>query len=35
MKGYLISQKLESACVEIVESGKMTKDIALFIYGPK
>ncbi|XP_010940159.2 isocitrate dehydrogenase [NADP] isoform X1 [Elaeis guineensis] len=28
-------QKLESACVETVESGKMTKDLALLIHGPK
>ncbi|KAK1280021.1 hypothetical protein QJS04_geneDACA002792 [Acorus gramineus] len=27
-------QKLETACVETVESGKMTKDLALLIYGP-
>uniref|UniRef100_L0P3T5 Isocitrate dehydrogenase [NADP] n=1 Tax=Phyllostachys edulis TaxID=38705 RepID=L0P3T5_PHYED len=29
------TQKLESACVETVESGKMTKDLALLIHGPK
>ncbi|KAG7033105.1 Isocitrate dehydrogenase [NADP], chloroplastic/mitochondrial [Cucurbita argyrosperma subsp. argyrosperma] len=28
-------QKLEASCVETVESGKMTKDIALLIHGPK
>ncbi|KAK1432751.1 hypothetical protein QVD17_09650 [Tagetes erecta] len=28
-------QKLESACVETVESGKMTKDLAILIHGPK
>ncbi|RAL46894.1 unnamed protein product [Cuscuta campestris] len=28
-------QKLETACVETVESGKMTKDLALLIHGPK
>ncbi|CAL9188247.1 unnamed protein product, partial [Musa hybrid cultivar] len=27
-------QKLESACIETVESGKMTKDLALLIHGP-
>lgn len=27
--------KLESACVETVESGKMTKDLALLVHGPK
>ncbi|KAJ9562497.1 hypothetical protein OSB04_007657 [Centaurea solstitialis] len=27
--------KLESACVETVESGKMTKDLAILIHGPK
>ncbi|PWA67220.1 isocitrate/isopropylmalate dehydrogenase family protein [Artemisia annua] len=27
-------QKLESACVETVESGKMTKDLAILIHGP-
>lgn len=26
---------LEAACVETVESGKMTKDLALLIHGPK
>nr|CAB3487579.1 unnamed protein product [Digitaria exilis] len=29
------TQKLESACIETVESGKMTKDLALLIHGPK
>ncbi|KAG6500530.1 hypothetical protein ZIOFF_040378 [Zingiber officinale] len=28
-------QKLESACIETVELGKMTKDLALLIHGPK
>ncbi|XP_020087813.1 isocitrate dehydrogenase [NADP] [Ananas comosus] len=28
-------QNLESACIETVESGKMTKDLALLIHGPK
>lgn len=28
-------EKLEAACVETVEAGKMTKDLALLIYGPK
>ncbi|XP_077219887.1 isocitrate/isopropylmalate dehydrogenase family protein [Tasmannia lanceolata] len=28
-------RKLEAACVETVESGKMTKDLALLIHGPK
>ncbi|XP_072959560.1 isocitrate dehydrogenase [NADP] [Typha angustifolia] len=27
--------KLESACIETVESGKMTKDLALLIHGPR
>nr|GEV49051.1 isocitrate dehydrogenase [NADP] [Tanacetum cinerariifolium] len=27
-------RKLESACVETVESGKMTKDLAILIHGP-
>nr|GMC62084.1 isocitrate dehydrogenase [NADP] [Ipomoea batatas] len=27
-------QKLEAACIETVESGKMTKDLALLIHGP-
>ncbi|XP_068636669.1 isocitrate dehydrogenase [NADP]-like [Aristolochia californica] len=27
--------KVETACVETVESGKMTKDLALLIHGPK
>jgi isocitrate dehydrogenase len=29
------TKKLESACIETVESGKMTKDLALLIHGPK
>lgn len=29
------ADKLEAACVETVESGKMTKDLALLIHGPK
>ncbi|TVU15301.1 hypothetical protein EJB05_38815 [Eragrostis curvula] len=29
------TRKLESACIETVESGKMTKDLALLIHGPK
>ncbi|XP_031486751.1 isocitrate dehydrogenase [NADP] isoform X2 [Nymphaea colorata] len=29
------TEKLEAACVGIVESGKMTKDLALLIHGPK
>ncbi|GLT70343.1 hypothetical protein SLA2020_526970 [Shorea laevis] len=29
------TEKLEAACVGTVESGKMTKDLALLIYGPK
>ncbi|XP_071713022.1 isocitrate dehydrogenase [NADP] [Rutidosis leptorrhynchoides] len=28
-------EKLETACVETVESGKMTKDLAILIHGPK
>lgn len=28
-------KNLESACIETVESGKMTKDLALLIHGPK
>ncbi|KAL0540846.1 hypothetical protein IC582_020863 [Cucumis melo] len=28
-------QKLEASCIETVESGKMTKDLALLIHGPK
>lgn len=27
--------KLETACIETVEAGKMTKDLALLIHGPK
>lgn len=29
------TQKLESACVDTVESGKMTKDLAIIIHGSK
>lgn len=29
------TQKLEAACIETVESGKMTKDLALIIHGSK
>ncbi|XP_022717642.1 isocitrate dehydrogenase [NADP]-like isoform X2 [Durio zibethinus] len=29
------TEKLEAACVGTVESGKMTKDLALLIYGPR
>lgn len=29
------AQKLEAACIGTVESGKMTKDLALLIHGPK
>ncbi|CAJ1946687.1 unnamed protein product [Sphenostylis stenocarpa] len=29
------TQKLEAACVETVESGKMTKDLAILVHGPK
>lgn len=29
------TRKLEAACVETVESGKMTKDLAILIHGPK
>lgn len=29
------TDKLEKACVGAVESGKMTKDLALLIHGPK
>ncbi|XP_061359603.1 isocitrate dehydrogenase [NADP]-like isoform X2 [Gastrolobium bilobum] len=28
-------RKLETACVETVESGKMTKDLAILVHGPK
>ena len=28
-------QKLEAACIETVEAGNMTKDLALLIHGPK
>jgi isocitrate dehydrogenase len=29
------AEKLEQACIGTVESGKMTKDLALFIHGSK
>ena len=29
------TEKLEAACIGTVESGKMTKDLALIIHGPK
>lgn len=29
------TQKLEAACIGAVESGKMTKDLALIIHGSK
>ena len=29
------TNKLEAACIGTVESGKMTKDLALIIHGPK
>eukprot|EP00271_Cylindrocystis_brebissonii_P015879 TRINITY_DN38936_c0_g1_i1.p1 TRINITY_DN38936_c0_g1~~TRINITY_DN38936_c0_g1_i1.p1 ORF type:complete len:529 (-),score=86.58 TRINITY_DN38936_c0_g1_i1:424-1920(-) len=29
------AEKLEIACVEVVEAGKMTKDLALLVHGPK
>lgn len=29
------AQKLEQACIETVESGKMTKDLAILTHGPK
>ena len=29
------TEKLEDACIGTVESGKMTKDLALLIHGPK
>lgn len=29
------AHKLEIACVEVVEGGKMTKDLALLVHGPK
>ncbi|WOH15822.1 hypothetical protein DCAR_0935368 [Daucus carota subsp. sativus] len=29
------AEKLEAACVGTVESGKMTKDLALILHGPK
>ncbi len=35
MKLEEFAEKLEEACVATVEGGKMTKDLALLIYGPK
>ncbi|KAG6535809.1 hypothetical protein ZIOFF_000838 [Zingiber officinale] len=29
------TQKLETSCIGVVESGKMTKDLALLVHGPK
>jgi len=29
------TEKLEAACIGTVELGKMTKDLALLIHGPK
>ncbi|GER37544.1 isocitrate dehydrogenase [Striga asiatica] len=29
------TEKLETACIETVESGKMTKDLAILVHGPK
>jgi isocitrate dehydrogenase len=29
------AEKLETACIGTVEEGKMTKDLALLIHGPK
>jgi isocitrate dehydrogenase len=29
------AEKLETACVSVVDSGKMTKDLAILIHGPK
>ena len=29
------TEKLVAACITTVESGKMTKDLALLIHGPK
>ena len=29
------AEKLEAACVAVVESGKMTKDLAILSHGPK
>lgn len=29
------TDKLEAACVAVVESGKMTKDLAILTHGPK
>lgn len=29
------AHKLEAACIETVESGKMTKDLAILTHGPK
>ncbi|KAL8471299.1 hypothetical protein ACS0TY_028813 [Phlomoides rotata] len=34
-KLLVFAHKLEAACIETVESGKMTKDLALLIHGPK
>lgn len=28
-------RKLEAACIEAVETGKITKDLAILIHGPK
>ncbi len=35
MKLEQFAEKLEEACVSTVEAGKMTKDLALLIYGSK
>lgn len=29
------AENLEAACVAVVEAGKMTKDLAILIHGPK
>jgi isocitrate dehydrogenase len=29
------AETLEKVCIETIESGKMTKDLAVAIYGPK
>lgn len=29
------ADKLEAACIAVVESGKMTKDLAILSHGPK
>lgn len=34
-KLFDFAHKLEVACIETVESGKMTKDLAILIHGPK